>query len=390
MVGPGAVVTQRHRGEGTDEDRTGVAHPAGPGGGVAGLHLQVLGAVGVHHGQPLLEVVDQHDPGLLAAERGADPGHVTGRGDLLVELGLDLVGQRGRGGDQHRRRRRVVLGLADQVGRDEGGHRGVVGEDGDLGRAGLGVDADHALEQSLRGDGVDVAGPGDQVDPAARAGAVGEHRDGLGAADGVHLLDAEQRARRQDRRVRQAGVLGLRGRGERDRGDARHLRGYDVHHHARHQRGDASGDVEPDPLDRHHPLGDRAAGHDLRDDVRLQLRLTAGAQPADRLLQPGADLRVQGRQRVGQGLLRHLDVGLLDVVERRGVLRDRLDPAMADGVADRPDDVESGLDVEVGARHHGAVVGVLAGALPPQVDPANHAPSVGRLTWCPTSCPSFR
>jgi hypothetical protein len=44
---------------------------------------------------------------------------------------------------------------------------------------------------------------------------VREHRDRLGAADGIHLVDAEERARREDRRVRVAGeladVLALRG-----------------------------------------------------------------------------------------------------------------------------------------------------------------------------------
>ena len=56
-----------------------------------------------------------------------------------------------------------------------------------------------------------AARPGDEVDLAARAGAVGEHRDRLGAADGVHLVDAEQRARGEDRRVRQPAELVLRG-----------------------------------------------------------------------------------------------------------------------------------------------------------------------------------
>ena len=37
--------------------------------------------------------------------------------------------------------------------------------------------------------------------------AVGEHRDRLGAADRVHLVDAEQRAGGEDRRVRQAAEL---------------------------------------------------------------------------------------------------------------------------------------------------------------------------------------
>ena len=101
-----------------------------------------------------------------------------------------------------------MLGLADQVGRDERGVGTVVGEHGDLGRTGLGVDPDEALDQALRGDGVDVAGSGDEVDRTARPGAVGEHRDGLGTADGVHLGDAEEGAGGEDRRVRQAPVVG--------------------------------------------------------------------------------------------------------------------------------------------------------------------------------------
>ena len=59
-----------------------------------------------------------------------------------------------------------MLGLADQVGRDERRVGRVVGEDRDLGRAGLGVDADHAPEQPLGGGDVDVARAGDQVDLA--------------------------------------------------------------------------------------------------------------------------------------------------------------------------------------------------------------------------------
>ena len=90
---------------------------------------------------------------------------------------------------------------------------GVVGEHGDLGGPGLGVDADDALQHPLGGHRVDVARAGHQVDRPARAGAVGEHGDRLGAADGVHLLDSQQRAGGQDRRVRQPAVLGLRARG---------------------------------------------------------------------------------------------------------------------------------------------------------------------------------
>ena len=211
MVGPGAVVAQRDRRPGADEDRAGVADPGGASAAASlGLDLEVLGGVGVDDLEPLLEVVDQHDGRLPAAQRGADPLGVAGRGDLLVELGLDLVGEPLASRDQDAGGHRVVLGLADQVGGDVRRVGRVVGEDRDLGRPGLGVDPDDALEQPLGRDGVDVAGSGHQVDAAARAGAVGEHGDRLGAADGVHLVDAQQRAGRQDGRVRQPVVVLLR------------------------------------------------------------------------------------------------------------------------------------------------------------------------------------
>ncbi len=213
-----------------------------------------------------------------------------------LELALDRVGQLGRVGDQHGGGERVVLGLADQVGGDVDRVGGGVGEDRDLGRAGLGVDADHALEQALRGGDVDVAGAGDQDGRAALLGAVGEHRDRLRAAGRVHLVDAEQRAGRQDRRVRQPAELPLRGRGDRERGDARLLRGHDVHDHAGGVDRLAARDVEPDALDGHPALGDRAAGDDLRGHVRTALVAVDQPGAADALLERVAHGGGRGRR----------------------------------------------------------------------------------------------
>ena len=212
VVGAGAVVAERDR---RVRSRRRSRRRCGPGrrhgGGVRGLDLEVLGGVGVDDREALLEVVDQHDAGLAA--RPARCGSAR-------RAGSPRPACRARPRPRRRAAREAVTSTAAASGSCSAwlsrsaatyaGVGGVVGEDRDLGRAGLGVDADHALEQPLGGDGVDVAGAGDQVDRAARAGAVGEHRDRLGAADGVHLVDAEQRAGGQDRRVRQAAVLLLR------------------------------------------------------------------------------------------------------------------------------------------------------------------------------------
>ena len=107
-------------------------------------------------------------------------------------------------------------------------------------------------------------------------------------------------------------------------------------------------------------------------------------QPADRLLQRGADRRVERREGVVGGLDRHPDVGLLDAVEAGGELADGLEPALADGGDDRLDDGEGRGDVHLGARHRGAVVragvGVGSDGLATEVDSADHDTSLGRLT----------
>ena len=105
----------------------------------------------------MIKIVDEHDRGLPARDRGAHPLGVLGRGDLLLELGGDRVGQRLARRDQHRRGVHVVLGLRDQVRGHEPGIRAVVGQHHDLGRTGLGVGADDSLDDPLGRSHVDVA-----------------------------------------------------------------------------------------------------------------------------------------------------------------------------------------------------------------------------------------
>ena len=83
---------------------------------------------------------------------------------------------------------------------------------------------------------------------------VREHGDRLGAADRVHLLDAEQVTQGQDVGVRQSVELDLRRRGDGDRGDPGDLGGDHVHDHAGGECGQTARDVQTDPVDRDHPL----------------------------------------------------------------------------------------------------------------------------------------
>ena len=169
-----------------------------------------------------------------------------------------------------------MLGLRYQVGGDEPRVGGVVGQDADLGRAGLGVDADDAAQQPLGRRDVDVARPHHQVGGPTVAGAVGEHRDRLGAADRMDLVDAEQGAGREHDRVRQAAVVPLRRAGDRERPDAGDLGGDDVHDDAGRIGHQAARHVEPDPADRHPLLGDPCRRG------RPRRRRAAGAAPRAR------------------------------------------------------------------------------------------------------------
>ena len=123
--------------------------------------------------------------------------------------------------------------------------------------------------------------------------AVGEHRDRLGAADGVHLVDAEQGAGGEDRRVRPAAEVPLRRRHHGERLHAGHLRRDDVHDHAAGVDGASAGHVQADPVDRQPALGDGAARHDRRGDVDAPLVEVHAPGPVDGLQQGGAHGRLE-------------------------------------------------------------------------------------------------
>ncbi len=266
-----------------------------------------------------------------------------------------------------------MLGLADEVGRHVGGVGGVVGEDHDLGGAGLGVDADDALQRALGCRHVDVARAGDEVDGGAAAtvrqvDAEGEHGDRLRAADRVHLVDPEQEARGEDRRVRPAVEVALRRRHDGERRHARHLRGHDVHDDAARVDRPAAGHVQAHPVDGQPPLGDRAAGHDGRRDVGAALVHVHAACPVDRLEQRGPDGRLE---RVGGGL-EPLDGNAErrrpDAVEPLGPAQHRSRALGAHVVDDGPDPLPRVGHVHRRARHDGTRVGVRTA----EVDASDH------------------
>ena len=174
----------------------------------------MLGGVGVDDVEAGVEVVDEDDRRTGGrSSASVDPLAVLGGGDLRRERRLDRVGQLRGVGDEDGGGQRVVLGLADQVGGD------VPGSAVASARTAISVGPASAsmpmtpLSSRLAAATQMLPGPvtrrhGHAV-LVALGVAVGEHRDGLGAADRVHLVDAEQGAGGQDGRVGVAGELAV-------------------------------------------------------------------------------------------------------------------------------------------------------------------------------------
>ena len=252
-----------------------------------------------------------------------------------------------------------------KVGRDVLGVGGGVGEDRDLGGAGLGVDADDPLEQALGGGDVDVARAGHEAHREALAAlpcglvleSVGESRHGLGAAHGPHLVDAEQGAGGEDRRVGVAGedadVLLLRRAGNGERADPGDLRGHDVHHDGRRVDRPAAGNVETDALDGDPSLGDGAAATEVGRGVGTPLVGVHRPGALDSDLEGRAHARVERVDRGLEDLLRDAQGGRAHPVEALGEVVEGGGPTVMDLVADRPDRVQGGLDVVLGPRQGG-------------------------------------
>ena len=371
------VVAQRDGRVVAHEDRAGVADPGRHGGGVGGLDLEVLRGIGVGHCDGLVEVADQHDRGLLPREGGGDALGVPCGGHLGGHLLLHARSEVLRRGDEHGGGERVVLGLRDQVGRDVPGVGGGVGDDRDLGGTRLSVDAHEPADETLGGDDVDVARTGDEVDRLAEIrDAVGEHGDRLGAADGVHLVHAEQVAQSQDAGVRQPTEVLLRRGGDRDGCDARDLRGDDVHDDAGRQRREAPGDVQADTTHRHVPQPDAGAvGHLGRRGIGVSFqRLGDGAATPDRLGERLRELRIELTGTPGEHVRGHAERGRHNSVEAMRVLGQGLGSPGGDVVDDGADPVQGRLHVELTTGQQGAVGAIDAG----QIESTEHAPDSSR------------
>ena len=126
-------------------------------------------------------------PGRLGEVAGGHAGQQLAR-CAAIACARERLGGR----DQHGRRVRPVLGLAQQVDRDDERVGVLVGDDQDLGRTGEQVDADLAEQLPLRLGDERVAGAGDQVHPVDRLGADRQRRDRLHAAEQVDLVGARQ------------------------------------------------------------------------------------------------------------------------------------------------------------------------------------------------------
>ena len=140
---------------------------------------------------------------------------------------------------------RGVLGLADEVGGDEPGVGGPVGDEDDLARPGDAVDVDLAVDVPLGQRHEQVPRADDLVDRRDPLDPISQRRHGLRAADPVDLGHAQRVAGGEE-----VVVVSAEFRGRDDHGDLRHARrlGRDDRHQERRRIGRrAAGDADADP-----------------------------------------------------------------------------------------------------------------------------------------------
>ena len=274
--------------------------------GVGTVQLQVLGRDDVDRVNSGQQVVRDHDKTVVVQARTGD---VLARtlGKQKPQRLLDLIDKSLATRDQVTGGHGVVLGLGHEVGGHDGRVGGLVGEHADLGRAGDHVDADVAGHVALGGRHVGVARAHDLVAGRDGLGAVGDRGDGLGAADGVDLVDAGDCGGGEG-----VGAQGPVCLGRRDHGHATHaghLGGDDVHHDGGGILGTAARHVDRDTVqgrDLHAQHGAVGAGGKpglLALALVEVAHLVAGALTGDH--EGGVHLAQGGVHELG----RHLEAG---------------------------------------------------------------------------------
>ncbi len=150
-----------------------------------------------------------------------------------------------------------MFGLGEEIGGDELGVGGIIGEDEDLAGAGEKIDGDIAEEEAFGGDDIGVAGAEHLLDAADGSGAECEGGDGLGAADAMDLGGAGGGGGEKEGGI-DGSVLAARG-GDDDLGTAGGLGQGDGHQGGGDQGCGAAGDVDADALEGVELFTDRGA-----------------------------------------------------------------------------------------------------------------------------------
>ena len=180
VAGTGDVVAQGLRRMFSHEDPPGMMYPVHQRPGIRNQQAQVLRCVGVRQFDRLVQAGDEHDPSILFQGR-PDDGRPFEFGQLLVNGVLNRQGQCRRGRDQHGGRHRIVFGLRQQVGRDEGRIGRFVGDEQRLGGSRELVYVHDSVDLALGQGHENVTWTHDLVHARDGLGTVGHRGDGLGS-----------------------------------------------------------------------------------------------------------------------------------------------------------------------------------------------------------------
>ena len=177
----------------------------------------------------LFVVIAKHDFAVIApGGSGGGALNLGERFDQAPHAGHHVFRQMPAGGHQPGRGIGTMLGLADQIGGDDLGIGGAIGDDQDLGWSGKQVDADAAEQHALGLGDEPIAGAGKDVRLFSREQAEGHGGYSLDAAERQDMVGAAKIHGVEDGRMNAAALLAW-GRTGNDVVDAGDLRRGDAH-----------------------------------------------------------------------------------------------------------------------------------------------------------------
>ena len=215
-----------------------------------------------------------------------------------------------------------MLGLGQEVCRDEFRHCGIIRDDQDLTRTCEHIDIDLTEDQALRCIYIDIARAADLIDTRDRLRTIGHRSDRLGTADLIDLGSAGDAGSSEDNRSDR--TIGTRRCAQYDTRASGCSCRNNIHEDCGRERSRAARYIDTCDADRTDAHADLRAFCHIHLKAGLDLSLVEGQDIGGCFLDDLDQIRIKRCDRVSDLLVCHADIGSIDVrlIEFLRVLKD--------------------------------------------------------------------